>query len=127
MLGTVVTHAINGALFAKMPYDKVKDFAPVSLVATTPNMLVVNNVVPARTLRELMDLGKREGRLCALGVTSLKHSAAAPDIPTLAEAGLPGFEAVSWFAVFVPAATPRPVVDKLQFEITRILKLPEIT
>ena len=49
-------------------------------------MLVVNNEVPARTLRELMDLGKREGRLCALGVTSLKQSAAAPDVRTLAEA-----------------------------------------
>jgi tripartite-type tricarboxylate transporter receptor subunit TctC len=56
----------------------------------------------------------------------LKRAAAAPEIPTLDEAGLPGFEAVSWFAVFAPAGTPKPVVDKLQVEISRILKLPEV-
>jgi tripartite-type tricarboxylate transporter receptor subunit TctC len=191
VVGTVGTHSINGALYAKMPYDMVRDFAPVSLVATTPNMLVVNNEVPARTLKEFIELGKREGKMSfassgsgtsihvsgelfksmtgidmthipykgraiaipdllggrvtmmfdnmpsslplvregklrALGVTSLKRAAAAPEIPTLDEAGLPGFEAVSWFAVFAPAGTPRPVVDKLQAEISRILRLPEV-
>jgi tripartite-type tricarboxylate transporter receptor subunit TctC len=191
VVGTVGTHSINGALYAKMPYDMVRDFAPVSLVATTPNMLVVHNEVPAKTLKEFIELGKREGKMSfassgagtsihvsgelfksmtsidmthipykgraiaipdllggrvtmmfdnmpsslplvregklrALGVTSLKRAAAAPDIPTLDEAGLPGFEAVSWFAVFAPAGTPRPVVDKLQAEISRILKLPEV-
>jgi tripartite-type tricarboxylate transporter receptor subunit TctC len=174
-----------------MPYDMVKDFAPVSLVATTPNMLVINNEVPAKTLRELIDLGKkegkmsfassgsgtsihvsgelfksmtgidmthipykgrasaipdllggrvtmmfdnmpsslplvREGKLRALGVTSQKRSPAAPEIPTIAEAGLPGFEAVSWFAVFAPSGTPKPIVDKLQTEISRILKMPDV-
>lgn len=191
VVGTVGTHSINGALYAKMPYDMVKDFSPVSLVATTPNMLVINNEVPAKTLRELIDLGKkegkmsfassgsgtsihvsgelfksmtgidmthipykgrasaipdllggrvtmmfdnmpsslplvREGKLRALGVTSLKRASAAPEIPTLAESGLPGFEAVSWFAVFAPAGTPKAIVDKLQMEISRILKLPDI-
>jgi hypothetical protein len=189
VVGTVGTHAINGALYAKMPYDMVRDFVPVSLVATTPNLLVVNNEVPVKTVKDLVDLGKktpltfassgsgssihisgelfksmtgadmthipykgrasaipdllgarvtmmfdnmpsslplvREGKLRALGVTSAQRSAAAPDIPAIAET-LPGFDAVSWFAIFAPAGTPKPVVDKLQVEITRILKTPEV-
>lgn len=189
VVGTVGTHSINGALYPKMPYDMVRDFVPVSLVATTPNLLVVNNEVPAKTVKELIDLGKktpltfassgsgssihisgelfksltgadmthipykgrasaipdvlggrvtmmfdnmpsslplvREGKLRALGVTSAQRSSAAPDIPAIAET-LPGFDAVSWFAIFAPAGTPKPIVDKLQVEITRILKTPEI-
>jgi tripartite-type tricarboxylate transporter receptor subunit TctC len=69
----------------------------------------------------------REGKLRALGVTSLKRAAAAPDIPTIAESGLPGFEAVSWFALFAPAGTPKPVVDKLQAEVGKILKSADIS
>ena len=191
VVGTVGTHAINGALYSKMPYDMVKDFAPVTLLATTPNMLVVHNGVPAKTLPEFVALGKkegkmtfassgsgtsihvsgelfktmtgidmqhipykgrasaipdllggrvtmmfdnmpsslplvREGKLRALGVTSAKRSPAAPDIPTIAEQGLPGFEAVSWFALFAPAGTPRPVVDKWQAEVKKILETPEV-
>ena len=68
----------------------------------------------------------KDGKLRALGVTSAKRSPAAPDIPTIAEQGLPGFEAVSWFALFAPAGTPRPIVDKLQLEVKRILTQPEI-
>ena len=192
VLGTVGTHSINGALYQNMPYDMVKDFTPVTLLASTPNMLVVNNDVPAKNLKEFIALGKkegkmtfassgsgtsihvsgelfktmtgidmqhipykgrasaipdllggrvtmmfdnmpsslplvREGKLRAIGVTSAKRSAAAPDIPTLAESGLPGFEAVSWFAMFAPANTPAPVVDKLQAEISKILKSPDIS
>jgi tripartite-type tricarboxylate transporter receptor subunit TctC len=192
VLGTVGTHSINGALYTKMPYDMVKDFAPVTLLATTPNMLVINNDVPAKNLKEFIALGKkegkmtfassgagtsihvsgelfktmtgidmthipykgragaipdllggrvtmmfdnmpsslplvREGKLRALGVTSATRSAAAPDIPTLAESGLPGFEAVSWFAMFAPANTPKPIIDKLQGEVSRIIKAPEIS
>ena len=192
VLGTVGTHSINGALYKNMPYDMVKDFTPVTLLASTPNMLVINNDVPAKNLNEFIALGKkegkmtfassgsgtsihvsgelfktmtgidmqhipykgrasaipdllggrvtmmfdnmpsslplvREGKLRALGVTSAKRSPAAPDIPTLAEAGLPGFEAVSWFAMFAPANTPAPVVDKLQAEISKILKSPEVS
>jgi tripartite-type tricarboxylate transporter receptor subunit TctC len=192
VLGTVGTHSINGALYQNMPYDMVKDFTPVTLLASTPNMLVVNNDVPAKNLKDFIALGKkegkmtfassgsgtsihvsgelfktmtgidmmhipykgrasaipdllggrvtmmfdnmpsslplvREGKLRALGVTSAKRSQAAPDIPTLAEAGLPGFEAVSWFAMFAPANTPAPVVAKLQGEISKILKSPEIS
>ena len=63
VVGTVGTHAINAALYAKMPYDTLKDFAPVTLLATTPNMLVVNNNVPAKTLKEFIALGKKEGKM----------------------------------------------------------------
>ncbi len=191
VVGTVGTHSINGALYAKMPYDMVRDFAPITLLATTPNMLVINNDVPAKTLAEFIALGKkqgkmsfassgsgtsihvsgelfktmtgidmehipykgrataipdllggrvtmmfdnmpsslplvREGKLRALGVTSAKRSPAAPEIPTLAEQGMPGFEAVSWFALFAPAGTPKPIVDKLQAEVKKIIGTPEV-
>src|SRR5436305_1284388 len=190
VVGTVGTHAINGALYAKMPYDMVKDFAPVTLLATTPNLLVINNDVPARTLAEFIALGKREGKMTfassgsgtsihvsgelfktmtgidmthvpykgrasaipdllggrvtmmfdnmpsslplvkegklrALGVTSLKRSPAAPDIPTIADEGLAGVEAVSWFALFAPAGTPKPFIDRLQGEVKKILASPD--
>ena len=191
VVGTVGTHAINGALYKKMPYDMVKDFTPIGLLATTPNVLVVNNEVPAKTLKEFIDLGKRqgnmsfassgsgtsihvsgelfksmtgidmkhvpykgrasaipdllggrvtmmfdnlpsslplvrEGKLRALGVTSPKRSPAAPDIPTPSEAGLPGFEAVSWFALFAAPGTPKPVADKLSTQVAEVLKLPDV-
>jgi len=191
VVGTVGTHSINGALYAKMPYDMVKDFAPITLLATTPNMLVVHNDVPAKNLKDFIALGKkegkmtfassgsgtsihvsgelfktmtgidmvhipykgrataipdllggrvtmmfdnmpsslqlvREGKLRALGVTSSRRSPAAPDIPTIAESGLAGFEAVSWFALFAPANTPKPIIDKLQAEVRKILKTPEV-
>jgi tripartite-type tricarboxylate transporter receptor subunit TctC len=190
VVGTVGTHAINGSLYQKMPYDMVKDFTPISLLATTPNLLVVHNGVPAKNVQELIALGKkegkltfasagsgtsihvsgelfktmtgidmshipykgrasaipdllggrvtmmfdnmpsslplvREGKLRGIAVTSLKRSPSAPDIPTIAESGLPGFDAVSWFAVFASPNTPKPVVDKLNAEIVRIIKSPE--
>ncbi len=192
VVGTVGTHSINGALYKKMPYDMVKDFTPITLLASTPNMLVVHPDVPAKNLKDFIALGKKDGKMTfassgagtsihvsgelfktmtgidmehipykgrasaipdllggrvtmmfdnmpsslplvkdgklrALGVTSAKRSAAAPEIPTLAEQGLPGFEAVSWFALFAPANTPAPIVDKLQAEVSRILKSPEIS
>ena len=68
----------------------------------------------------------REGKLRAIGVTGAKRSPSAPEIPTIAEQGLPGFEATSWFAVFAPAGTPRPVVDRLHAEIVRVFNLPDV-
>ena len=191
VVGTVGTHSINPALYSKMPYDAVKDFTPITLLATTPNMLVVHNDVPAKNLKDFIALGKkegkmtfassgsgtsihvsgelfktmtgidmvhipykgrataipdvlggrvtmmfdnmpsslqlvREGKLRALGVTSSTRSPAAPEIPTIAESGLPGFDAVSWFALFAPANTPKPIIDKWQTEVRRILKLPDV-
>ena len=191
-LGTVGTHSINGALYSKMPYDMVKDFVPVILLASTPNVLVVHPSVPARNVQELIALAKskpggltfgtpgvgtslhvsgelfntmagtrithvpykgramaipdllgghitmmfdnlpsalpvvKEGKLRALGVTSAKRSSSAPDIPTIAEQGLPGYEAESWFAVFAPAGTPKDVVSKLNAELNRIFELPDV-
>ncbi len=191
-MGTVGTHSINGALYSKMPYDMVKDFTPVILVATTPNVLVVHPDVPAKNVAELIALAKarpggltfgtpgvgtslhvagemfnamagvkithvpykgramaipdllgghitmmfdnlpsalpvvKEGKLRALGITSAKRSPSAPDIPTLAEQGLPGFEADSWFAIFAPANTPKDLVAKLNAEFNRIFTLPDV-
>ena len=192
VMGTVGTHAINGALYAKMPYDMVKDFTPVSLVASTPNLLVVNNDLPVRSVQDLIAYGRanpnklsfgspgigssvhvsgelfksmtgvqmthipykgrqmaipdliggqiqlmfdnmpsalpmaREGKIRAVAQTSAKRSAAAPDIPTVAESGLPGFEATSWFALFAPAGTPREVIARLNAEVLRVFRLPEV-
>jgi tripartite-type tricarboxylate transporter receptor subunit TctC len=192
VMGTVGTHSINGSLYAKMPYDMVKDFAPISLVASTPNLLVVNTSIPVKTVQELIAYGKanptklsfgspgvgtsvhvsgelfksmtgapmehipykgrqfaipdliggqiqlmfdnmpsalpmvKEGKLRALGQTGAKRSAAAPDIPTVAEQGLQGFEATSWFAVFAPANTPKDITNKVSAEISRIFKLPDV-
>lgn len=191
VLATVGTHSINGALYSKMPYDMVKDFAPVSFIASTPNLLVVNNDVPAKTVPELVawlkanptkasfgspgvgtsvhvsgELFKsltgtqmqhvpykgrqfaipdliggqiqlmfdnmpsglpmaKEGKIRALAVTTARRHPSAPDLPTVAES-VPGFEATSWFAMFAPAGTPPAVVQKLNAEVQRVFKLPEV-
>jgi tripartite-type tricarboxylate transporter receptor subunit TctC len=192
VMGTVGTHSINGALYSKMPYDMVKDFTPVAHIASAPNLLVVNNDVPAKTVAELVAYMKanpnklsfgspgigtsvhvsgelfksltgtqmthvpykgrqfaipdlvggqiqlmfdnmpsalpmaRDGKIRALAQTTANRSAAAPDIPTVAET-VPGFEATTWFAVFAPAGTPREVVARLNTELQRVFKLPEVT
>ena len=190
-MGTVGTHAINASLYAKMPYDHVKDFAPVILVAGVPNVLVVTPSLPANSVQELIAYAKanpgklnfassgsgtsihlsgelfkvmagvemthipykgsapalqdliggqvqlmfdnlppslpqiKSGKLRALGVTTATRSAALPDTPTIAESGLPGFEASSWFGVLAPAGTPPAIVAKLNTEIARWLATPE--
>jgi len=192
VMGTVGTHSINGALFARMPYDMVKDFEPVGLIASTPNLLVVNNDLPVKTVAELIAWGRanpnklsfgspgvgtsihvsgelfktmtgvqmahvpykgrqfaipdlvggqiqlmfdnmpsalpmvKEGKLRALGQTGAKRSPAAMDIPTVAEQGLPDFEATSWFALFAPARTPKNIVAKWNSELRRIFTLPDV-
>ena len=190
VVGTVGTHAINASLYSSMPYHPQRDFTPISFLASTPNLLVVNNNVPARTVPELIDLAKkqplmfgssgsgtsihlsgelfntmagvkmthvpykgraqaipdllggrihmifdnmpsalplvRSGELRAIAVTSAQRSAAAPNIPTLSEAGLPGFEATSWFALFGPAGMPRDVQMKINAELARVLALPDV-
>jgi tripartite-type tricarboxylate transporter receptor subunit TctC len=68
----------------------------------------------------------KSGRLCGLAVTSAKRTPAAPEFPTVAESGLPGYEAVSWYGVLAPAGTPRDIVTRLNMEIVRALKLPEV-
>ena len=192
VMATVGTHAINGALYSKMPYDMVKDFTPVGMVASTPNLLVVNNDLPVKSVPDLVahmkanpnklsfgspgigssihvsgELFKsmtgtqmthvpykgrqfalpdllggsiqlmfdnmpsalplvKEGKLRALGQTGARRSSSAPDVPTIAEQGLPGFEATAWFAIYAPANTPRDIVSRLNAEILRIYKLPDV-
>jgi len=191
VMGTVGTHAINGSLYSKMPYDTLKDFVPVAHIASTPNLLVVNNDLPVKSVAELITYLKanpnklsfgspgigssvhvsgelfksltgttmqhvpykgrqfaipdlvggqiqlmfdnmpsalpmaKEGKIRALAVTTAKRSPAAPDVPTVAET-VPGFEATSWFAVFAPAGTPKDVVAKVNAELQRVFKLPDV-
>jgi tripartite-type tricarboxylate transporter receptor subunit TctC len=187
LMGAVATHAINPSLYSKIPYDPVKDFAPVALVAQVPNILVVNPAVPAKTVRELIELARakpgylnfasgstgstghlagelfntmagvkmvhipykgaapatadllagqvqlmfdnlasalpnvKAGKLRALAVTTLARSPAMPDLPTIAESGLPGFDLTTWFGLMVPAGTPPEIVAKLNAEVVRAL------
>jgi len=104
LIGTVGIHAINGALYEKLPYDPIADFTPISFLASTPNVLIVNK-----------QLG-----------TTLKRSPSAPDIPTLAEQGLRGFEAVSWFSLMAPAKLPKEIQARLNQLTVQTLSKPEI-
>jgi tripartite-type tricarboxylate transporter receptor subunit TctC len=189
MMATSTTLAINQTLYKKLPYDPVKDFTPISLVAGVPFALIINPELPATTLAEFIAYAKanpglaygsagngspqhlgaemlrtatsidirhvpyrgsvpamldiiaghipfmvvdlqpalqqiREGKVRVLGVTTPKRVAAAPDIPTLAEAGLPGFELVAWQGVVAPAGVPRPIVEQLAAQIARLVADP---
>ena len=192
LMGHIGTLAVNPTLYPKLPYDPVRDFAPVALVAMVPNVLVVNPNVPARTVAELIALAKarpgtltsssggtgsaahlaieyfklatgtdithvpykgtapavtdllggqvtmtmtglppliehiRAGKLRALGVASNARRPQIPDVPTIAEAGVPGFEATQWYGVVTPARTPGAIVDRLAAEIRRSLAQPEL-
>jgi tripartite-type tricarboxylate transporter receptor subunit TctC len=190
--GTISSHAINATLYDKLSYDPVTSFAPITMYATQPNVLLVHPSVPAKNVRELIALMKASpnkysfgsagngtsqhisgelfkvmagvnmqhipyrgsgqmmpellagtipvafdniataiqhvnaGKLRALAVTSATRSVVAPDVPTMAEAGLAGYDISSWQAVFAPAGTPAPIVERLYTEIARILKTPDI-
>ncbi len=191
-MGTVGTHAINAALYKKMPFDPIKDFAPLTRVANVPNLLVANPSQPFKTVPELIAYAKahpgkinfgssgsgssihlsgelfksmakvdmqhvpykgsapavtdllgnqiaimfdnmpsaiqhvRSGKLRAIAVTTATRSPELPDVPTVAESGVPGYEATSWFGMFAPAGTPAPVVAKLNATIVKVLAQPEI-
>jgi tripartite-type tricarboxylate transporter receptor subunit TctC len=186
------THTTNPTLYARLPYDPVKDFAPVTLVSSSPLVLVVHPAVPASSVRELIALAKakpgqlnyassgigvsahlaaelfkftvgvdivhipykgqppamidllsgqvqlmfanmpvalpqiKAGKLRPLAVTTLKRTPNLPGLPTVADAGLPGFEVNQWSGLLVPAGTPRSVISKLHGEIARILQLPDV-
>lgn len=187
---STIANTINTTLYRRLPFDFERDFAPVSLVATVPNVLVVNPDVPAKTVQEFIALAKKNpekiyfassgsgssihlsgelfnmvagvklthvpykgsapavvdlmsgqvqamfdnlssslpyikaGKLRALAVTSATRSPAAPDIPTMAEAGLPECEVLSWFALVAPAKTPQPIIDKLNAAVVKLLADP---
>ena len=184
--------AISPSLYSKLAYDPVRDFAPISLVATVPNVMVTNPAVPAKTLAEFIALAKtrpggmnfgsggsgtsnhlagelfnivagvrlvhvpykgvnlamndvlagqiqlvvigipaagphiKAGRLRALAVIDSKRAAALPDVPTVAEAGLPNFEVTTWYGVLAPAGTPRTIITRLNSELVKIMHAPDL-
>ena len=192
LIATPAEIAINPHLFAKMTYQPERDFAPVSLAASTPLILVVHPAVPAQSVKDLLALARskpgrmtsasagtggvqhmaldllkmtakvdivhvpykgagpaipdligghvdmffagmppalphvKSGKLRALAVTTAKRSAAAPEVPTMAESGVTGFDINNWFAFFVPAGTPADVVARLNTEINRALRLQDV-
>jgi tripartite-type tricarboxylate transporter receptor subunit TctC len=192
LMGSAGPLAINASLFGKMPFDPIRDLAPVTLAASTPNVLVVHPSLKAATVNELIALAKarpgeinfassghgtpahlagelfnsmagvklvhvpykgaapaladllggqvqlmfstmppalphvKDGKLRALAVTNSKRSRATPELPTLDEVALPGFEANTWHGVVVPAGTPAAIVARLNREIVAILHLPDV-
>jgi tripartite-type tricarboxylate transporter receptor subunit TctC len=186
------THLGNGHLYKKLPYDTLKDFAPVGMLAAQPGALTVHPSLPAKSVKDFIALARaqpgqinysssgngsaphlsmalltsmagidlvhipykggapqvtalvagetqaslatistvivhvKSGRLRALGVSSAKRSALLPEAPTIAESGVPGYEMNPWIAVYAPANTPRAIIDRLNGEILKALKLPDV-
>jgi tripartite-type tricarboxylate transporter receptor subunit TctC len=184
--------ATNASLYKQLTYDTIKDFAPITLLARSPHVLVANASVPANSVQELIALGKnksaqfyfgssgsgtvphlagelfstktgvklvhvpykgvapaqtdliggsiqlmfssiasalpfvKNGRLRALGVTGEQRSQAMPTVPTIAEAGVPGYGIEAWFAMLAPAGTPAPIVNRLHRELSTIMAEPEL-
>src|SRR5215831_6298413 len=191
-LAPVGNLTIQPVLYSKLAYDPAKDFAPITVLASVPNVLIVHPSVPAKSVAELVALAKakpgplnyaspgngsiphlagewfkrlagvdivhvpfngvapastavlsgevqmffaqsssalpqwRAGKVVALGVATPKRIAAAPDLPTIAEQGFPGFDATSWYALVAPAGTPPAVIERLHAEIVRALAEPEV-
>jgi len=187
-----ITHVGNAHLYKKLPYDTLKDFAPVGLLTGQMAVLTVHPSLPAKSVKEFIALAKarpdeilystagngsiphlsmallasmtgikvvhvpykgggpqviallagesqaslatvasviahvKAGRLRAIGVTAAQRSGALPDVPTIAEAGVPGYEMSPWIGTFAPAGTPRSAIDKLNTEINKALKLPDV-
>jgi len=192
LLGSIATHAVNPALYKKLPYDHLKDFAPVSLIGTVPNAMVVHPSVPVKSMQEFISYAKanpgkinygssgvgspphlsmellrsmtsinlvhvpykgagpaladllggqvqamctslaglinfiKSGRVRALGVTTAKRNPQLPEVPTIVESGVPGYEVTIWYAVFAPVATPKAIVQKLNAEMVKALNAPEM-
>lgn len=192
LLGTFSSHSQNQILYRSLPFDTLRDFAPITVFGTVPNILISNPTLPVKTVKELIALAKRRpgevlyasigpaspshltaelfnsmagvktthvpykgaapsmvalvsgetqitfttvlvavpylkaNRVRALAVTSLKRSGALPDVPTLDEAGVPGFESTAWWGLLAPAKTPKPIIDRLYNVATATMKTPEI-
>jgi len=192
IMGNAGSHSVNPSLYSKLPYDPLKDFAPVALVSSAPNILIVHPSLPVKSAKDLINLAKarpgeltfgsggngstahlsgemfrtmagiklvhvpfkgapaavlgvmtgeismailnlppalphvRSGRLKALGVSTSKRSAAVPDLPTIAESGLPGYAATAWYGVLAPAGTSREIILKLNAEIVKSLRNDEV-
>ena len=187
------SHAVNAAFYPALPYKPAADFSAIAIVAKSPVVISANPSVPAKTLKELIALGRarpgqlnygsagvnginhlaaellkrmanfditlvpykgvaqalpavmagevqlmfatlpgsigqvKAGRIRAIAVTSARRSIAAPEIPTVAESGVPGYEAASWFAFLAPAATPKSIVNRLNAETLRALNKPDVS
>ncbi|HZM45533.1 MAG TPA: tripartite tricarboxylate transporter substrate binding protein [Burkholderiales bacterium] len=193
LLGNINTHGINPSLYPRMPYDPVRDFAPVTLLVSVPNLLLVHPALPAKNVQELIALGRakpgtlnasspgngtsghmgvavfvsmtgvkithvpykgpapalqavmggetqmvfdtifqalphaRAGRVKALGLSVPQRSALAPEIPTIAEQGLPDFNVSPWFALFATAGTPPATIRKLHAETVTVMEKPDVS
>lgn len=193
MMGSSATLAVNPALYKELPYDVLRDFAPISLIAVVPQYLVVNPDLPVKTVKDLVELAKKNpgkinygsggsgvtnhlimelfkqasgidmthvpykggpaaltdlmagrisamfetgpgaipliksGRLRAIAVSSAERAAVTPDIPTVAESGYPGFQAVAWIGLVAPAKTPEHVISKLSSISMKSLKEKEFS
>jgi len=191
-MGTVGTHAINASLYNKMPFDPIKDLAPITRVAMVPNLLVANPSQPFKTVKEMIAYAKanpgklnfgssgngssihlsgelfksmakvemqhvpykgsapavsdllggqiaimfdnmpsayphvKAGKLRALAVTTANRSPQLPNVPTIAEAGVPGYQATSWFGMYAPAGTPPEVLAKLNTTLVKVLANAEV-
>jgi len=192
LFGSISTHGVNPALFKKLPYDHIKDFAPVALIGKVPNVLVVHPSLPVKSVSDLINYAKanpgkinygsaglgspphlsmellksmaainivhvpykgagpaladllggqvqvmctslagqlpyiKAGRVRALAVTTAKRSAQVPDVPTMIEAGVPGYEVTIWYAVFFPAGVPKPIITRLNTELVTLLNTYEM-
>lgn len=192
LIATQTTHAANPALYAKLPYDAAKDFAPLTLAGSTPLALMVRPSIPAMDVKQLIAYAQKNpaklvyasggngtsqhltaelmksmsktymlhipyrgagpaladllggqvdlmfdnlptalphinaGKLRGLAVTSATRSKLAPDLPTMAESGLPGFDLTTWFAFYAPAGTPAAVIDKISGDMRRVLAQPDM-
>lgn len=190
LVGSNGTHGINASLYPRLPYDTVKDFAPITRLAQVPFIVVAHPSVPATNVRELVRLARarpsqvscstggspsqlaaelfrsmsgirllvvpykgaalaigdviggqvsmtfagvalalpqvQAGRLRALGVTGPSRSAVAPDVPTVSEAGVPGFEVTTWYGLFAPAGTPAAVVERLNGDVIKAGQLADV-
>jgi len=192
VIGTIGTHAINASVYAKMPYDVIKDFTPVVFLATMTNVAMVNPATPVKSMQEFIDYAKanpgklnfaspgngssahltgemfkqvtgvtmqhvpykgsapalmdliagridimfdniplplphiRAGKLRGLAVTAAQRSPSLPELPTLAEAGVPGFDVSSWYGIYAPAGLPQEMVAKLNAAFNEALRAPEI-
>jgi tripartite-type tricarboxylate transporter receptor subunit TctC len=191
-MGNNSTHGSNPAVYPKLPYDAVNDFAPIAFVASVPYVLVVDPSLPVKNVQELIALAKsrsgklnyasagngsthhfcgellksmsgidilhipykgsppaitgllggevsmmfanvadigsqiKSGKVKALAVTTAKRASSLSDVPTMSEAGLPGFEIVSWFGLLAPAGTPAPIVVRLNAETVKVLERPDV-
>jgi tripartite-type tricarboxylate transporter receptor subunit TctC len=124
-MGNNATHATNQTLIAATPFDASKDFAAIGLTTTVTHVLVVHPDVPATTIREFAAWAQiRANKLRALAVSSLKRHANLPDVPTVDETIVKGFQPDAWFGLFAPARTPDALVARLNAEMVKALRDP---